>query len=77
MKLKQLRSAEITTIYQERMVHDFIRDELKQLPVILKAVDDGIYECPEHLMIWTLIRIFLIFQDYAKGFANTMGLPGA
>ena len=45
MKLKKLRSAEITTIYQERLVHDFIKDELKKLPVILKAVDDGIYEC--------------------------------
>ncbi|WP_051656916.1 GNAT family N-acetyltransferase [Butyrivibrio sp. AE3004] len=45
MKIKQLRSAEITTIYQERMVHDFIKDELKKLSVILKAVDDGIYEC--------------------------------
>ncbi|WP_022762667.1 MULTISPECIES: GNAT family N-acetyltransferase [unclassified Butyrivibrio] len=45
MKLKKLQNAEITTIYQERLVHDFIEDELKKLPVILKAVDDGIYEC--------------------------------
>ena len=45
MKLKALQSSEITTIYQGRMVHDFIRDELKELPVILKAVQNGIYEC--------------------------------
>ena len=45
MKLMKLRSAEIATIYQERLVHDFIKDELKKLPDILKAVDDGIYEC--------------------------------
>ena len=45
MKLSKLRSAEITTIYQERLVHDFTKNELKKLPVILKAVDDGIYEC--------------------------------
>ncbi len=45
MKLKKLQSSEITTIYQERMVHDFIRDELKELPVILTAVQNGIYEC--------------------------------
>jgi len=45
MKLRKLRSAEITTIYQEWLVHDFIKDELKKLPVILKAVEDGVYEC--------------------------------
>ena len=45
MKLRKLRSAEITTIYEERLVHDFIKDELKKLPVILKAVEDGVYEC--------------------------------
>ncbi|WP_155834446.1 hypothetical protein [Butyrivibrio sp. FC2001] len=28
MKLRKLRSAEITTIYQERLAHDFIKDEL-------------------------------------------------
>ena len=28
MKLRKLRSAEITTIYQERLVHDFIKEEL-------------------------------------------------
>ncbi len=31
MKLKALQSSEITTIYQERMVHDFIRDDHKAL----------------------------------------------
>ena len=45
MKLKLLKGGEITSIYQERLVHDFIKDELKNLPVILKAVEDGIYEC--------------------------------
>ncbi|WP_026492605.1 GNAT family N-acetyltransferase [Butyrivibrio sp. XPD2002] len=45
MKIRQLQRGEITTIYQERLVHDFIKDELKKLSIILKAVDNGVYEC--------------------------------
>lgn len=44
-EFKQLRRAEIITIYQDRLIKDFIPAEVKPLQVILKAVEDGIYEC--------------------------------
>lgn len=44
MKIRELSCDEITVIYNKRLIKDFIKDELKKLPMILKAVDDGVYE---------------------------------
>ncbi len=45
MKLKQLSKDEVITLFNERIVNDFAKEEIKPLNVILKAMDDGIYEC--------------------------------
>ena len=45
MELIQLNKDQVSSVYNERMVHDFKKDELKPLKMILKALDDGIYEC--------------------------------
>ena len=45
MELIQLTKDRVTSVYEERMVHDFKKDELKPLKMILKAIDEGIYEC--------------------------------
>ena len=45
MELIQLNKDQIASLYNEHMVHDFKKDELKPLKMILKALDDGIYEC--------------------------------
>ena len=44
MELIQLNKDRVSSIYEERMVHDFKKDELKPLRMILKAMDEGIYE---------------------------------
>jgi hypothetical protein len=45
MELIQLNKDQVASLYNERMVHDFKKDELKPLKMILKALDEGIYEC--------------------------------
>ncbi len=45
MELITLDKDRVASLYEERMVHDFKKDELKPLKMILKAIDDGIYEC--------------------------------
>ena len=45
MELITLDKDRVASVYEERMVHDFKKDELKPLKMILKAIDDGIYEC--------------------------------
>ena len=45
MELIQLNEDQVASLYNERMVHDFKKDELKPLKMILKALDEGIYEC--------------------------------
>ena len=45
MELITLDKERVASLYEERMVHDFKKDELKPLKMILKALDDGIYEC--------------------------------
>ncbi len=45
MQLKLLDSTEISTLYQEHMVIDFPKDELKPLNMILKSVKEGFYDC--------------------------------
>lgn len=44
MELIQLTKDRVASVYEERMVHDFKKDELKPLKMILKAIDEGIYE---------------------------------
>ncbi len=44
IKLIQLNKDEVTALYHERMVNDFIEDELKPLWAIHKAMDAGTYE---------------------------------
>ena len=44
MIIRALSCDEITVISNKRLIKDFIKDELKKLPMILKAVDDGVYE---------------------------------
>ena len=45
MELIRLDKDRVASLYEERMVHDFKKDELKPLKMILKALDEGIYEC--------------------------------
>jgi hypothetical protein len=45
MELIQLTKDRVASVYEERMVHDFKKDELKPLKMILRALDEGIYEC--------------------------------
>ena len=45
MKLVKLNSAQVESLYTERLVIDFPKDEQKPLNFILKAMDNGIYEC--------------------------------
>ena len=45
MELRQLNKDEVISLFNERLVNDFIKEEIKPLNVILKAIDDGIYEC--------------------------------
>ncbi len=44
MELITLDKDRGASLYEEKMVHDFKKDELKPLKMILKAIDDGIYE---------------------------------
>ena len=44
MKLKHLEAAEVSKLYQEHMVEDFPKDELKPLKMILKAMEENRYE---------------------------------
>ena len=44
MKLIHLNKNDVTALYHERMVNDFIEDELKPLWVIHNAMDEGNYE---------------------------------
>ena len=39
MELIQLNKDQIASLYNEHMVHDFKKDELKPLKMILKALD--------------------------------------
>ena len=45
MKLKKLSRDEVISLFNERLISDFAKDEIKPLNVIIKAIDDGIYEC--------------------------------
>ncbi|WP_458459450.1 GNAT family N-acetyltransferase [Pseudobutyrivibrio sp.] len=45
MKLQRLNENQITKLYQEHMVVDFPKDELKPLNMILKSVQEGFYDC--------------------------------
>ena len=45
MELRRLDRKQIKTVYKERMVIDFPRDELRSLKMINNALDRGIYEC--------------------------------
>ena len=45
MQLKLLDSTEISNLYQDHMVIDFPKDELKPLNMILKSVKEGFYDC--------------------------------
>ena len=45
MKLQRLNENQITKLYQEHMVVDFPKDELKPLSMILKSVQEGFYDC--------------------------------
>ncbi|WP_294315935.1 GNAT family N-acetyltransferase [Pseudobutyrivibrio sp.] len=45
MKLQRLDENQITKLYQEHMVVDFPKDELKPLNMILKSVQEGFYDC--------------------------------
>lgn len=45
MKLQRLNENQITKLYQEHMVVDFPKDELKPLNMILKSVQEGFYNC--------------------------------
>ncbi len=44
MELVQLNKDEVTALYHERMVNDFVEDELKPLWAIHKAMEAGTYE---------------------------------
>lgn len=43
--LKTLNKEQIQNVYNEHMVKDFPKDELKPLAMIYKALDSGLYEC--------------------------------
>ena len=45
MILKELEPDQIETLYKQRMIIDFPKDELKPLKMILEARGRGIYEC--------------------------------
>lgn len=45
MNLQQLNEKQISKLYEEHMVIDFPKDELKPLKMILKSVEEGFYEC--------------------------------
>ena len=44
MKLETLTKPQVEELYKERLVEDFPPNELKPLPIILKALDEGRYE---------------------------------
>jgi GNAT superfamily N-acetyltransferase len=44
MRLERLTKAKVEDIYKNKMTEDFPKAELKPLEVILKAIDNGIYE---------------------------------
>ena len=44
MRLEKLNKSQVESVYNERMVIDFPKDELKPLSIIYKAIDTGIYE---------------------------------
>ena len=54
MDLQRLDEHQITKLYQEHMVIDFPKDELKPLKMILQSVQDGFYDC-----LGTSISIFI------------------
>ncbi|SDI65065.1 hypothetical protein SAMN05421493_12138 [Pseudobutyrivibrio sp. 49] len=90
MNLKQLNENEITKLYNEHMVIDFPKDELKPLNMILKSVDEGFYDClvlyeKEEMVGYTfmvkldnsyLIDYIAIFPEFRnKGIgANLLGI---
>jgi hypothetical protein len=43
--LQRLDNIQISKLYQEHMIIDFPKDELKPLKMILKSVEDGFYDC--------------------------------
>ena len=45
MNLQQLNEKQISKLYEEHMIIDFPKDELKPLEMILKSVEKGFYEC--------------------------------
>ncbi len=44
MELKKLDKEMVITLFNERLIKDFTEEEIKPLEVILKAMDDGIYD---------------------------------
>ena len=44
LRLEKLNNSQVENVYNERMVKDFPKDELKPLPIIWKAIENGIYE---------------------------------
>ena len=90
MNLKQLNENEITKLYNEHMVIDFPKDELKPLNMILESVREGFYDClglyeKEEMVGYTfivkldnsyLIDYIAIFPEFRnKGIgANLLGI---
>ena len=44
LRLETLNKAQVENVYNERMVIDFPKDELKPLDILYRAMDNGIYE---------------------------------
>ena len=44
LRLEKLDKTQVENVYNERMIIDFPKDELKPLDILFKAIDKGIYE---------------------------------
>ena len=44
LRLEKLNKAQVENVYNERMIIDFPKDELKPLDILYRAMDNGIYE---------------------------------
>ena len=44
LRLEKLNKTQVENIYNERMIIDFPKDELKPLDILYRAIDKGIYE---------------------------------
>ena len=43
LRLEKLNKAQVENVYNERMIIDFPKDELKPLDILYRAIDKGIY----------------------------------